>query len=400
MSIAEQITRINNEKKRIAAKTTEFGLTDNDTVNLQTLADAIEGIEYHACVDVTITQDGEPFEIVPGYHKGGFIYAVDNPEADKPKYLLESGRVVTPLKNADQTIVKGEGYYGLGAVVVKKIPDAYQDVTPVDATESDVLANKKIVAKDGTVVVGKMPNNGEWGALLDLSKPQVQIPQGYHDGEGVVTISTHPEHEVTPDKEEHTIAPATGRVLSTVKVLPIPDEYQDVSGVTAHPLDVLEGYWYVRNDGELVEGEMTKYTQWSGKLHLGLPSVEIPTGYHSSSTVSLNMQPFVEVTPNEGTQTITPDDDKVLSVVKVNPIPSKYKDLTKQTVTAADVLNTAKFVAKDGTLTDGTIPNLGVIEGYVDTLNDTGWSLGESGYVRAVSFVLDNSNLIKELQKI
>lgn len=403
MSIAEQITRINSEKKRIATKTTEFGLTDNDTVSLKTLADAIEGIQYHDCVDVTITQDGDPFEIVPGYHKGGFIYAVDNPEADKPKYLLESGRVVTPLKNTDQTIVKGEGYYGLGAVVVKKIPDAYQDVTQVDAKDYEVLATKKIVAKDGTVVVGTMPNNGEWGIVLDLSKTQEQIPQGYHDGEGIVAISLEVAKKVTPTKELQSIAPAPGKMLSVVMVEPIPHPYHDVSVVDAKDTDVLWGKKFVDAEGNEKTGKMSRRNVGTVTLdttyEFGIGGTsgysnykyDIPEGYHGGNeTVMIQIDDTKEITPSKSVQFVSADAGWVLGTVKIDKIPDIYQDISKQSLTAFDVLETATFVGYDGKLENGLIKKYESIDVTIDGLTNTEYSNGVSGYYPSVKVKLSN----------
>ena len=69
------------------------------------------------------------------------------------------------------------------------IPDAYQDVTSVDAVAADVLDGKKIVISDGTVVTGSMANNGAINSTIDgLTLTSVTIPSGYTTG-GTVSLT-------------------------------------------------------------------------------------------------------------------------------------------------------------------------------------------------------------------
>lgn len=330
MSIAEQIERINKEKKRIATKTTQFGLTDNDTADLKTLADAISGITYHECVNVTITQDGDPFEIIPGYHKGGFIYAVDNPDADKPKYLLEPGRVVTPLKNTDQIIEKGAGYYGLGTVTVKAIPHPYHDVSGVDATKYDVLANKKFVNADGTLDTGRMINNGTVTKVLDatrnssgeLTNASYDIPVGYHDGDGTVSVSYVTPQPITPTKQVTTIVPIDGSFMDKVIVEPIPDNYID------------------KTDENVAKTE--------ADLSSSGATVTVPAGYYAQDATK------TVKTVDRANTTLTStknDNGKKFELVASNNQPEGYTDGGEKTATKTVTLTMigGKAVMSDGT---------------------------------------------------
>lgn len=415
MSIASEINRISEQKNIIRDKMRDMGLVG------QTESPSIDGLasklKNNVRIDTGSTArevlEGDSITLEAGYYKANVtISGVTNEAADKQKIKSLDDKI-TPSKS-EQNYVVPEGFYGFGSFTVKAIGDEYKDTSDAKAADFHVLANQIFYNSEGRKV-GTMPNNGEWGALLDLSKVQVQIPQGFHDGEGVVTISTEQEKVVTPDKEEHTVAPAPGRVLSTVKVEPIPDKYKDTSDAEhILPEDVLRGYVYYDSEGRK-EGKMTPHrgigitldattgTEIGSSEHYFNREYTIPEGYHDGTGfVRINFDDTKEVTPSKSVQWVEADagSGTVLGMVKVNKIPDKYQDLTSQTVTAADVLNTAKFVAKDGTLTDGAIPNLGVIERYVDPLKDTGWEMGEAAYVRAVSVVINNNNLIAELQKI
>jgi hypothetical protein len=69
----------------------------------------------------------------------------------KVKVITEE-KTATPTKSA-QTISPTSGKV-LSKVTVNKIPDAYQDVSSVNATAADVTKGKTIVNADGTKVTG------------------------------------------------------------------------------------------------------------------------------------------------------------------------------------------------------------------------------------------------------
>lgn len=249
MSIVEQINRINDEKKRIAGKTTEFGLTDNDTVNIKTIADAITGIEVYGRIDVNVPENGS-FEILPGYHKGGVVYAVNNPELDEEEYKLETGRIVTPLKDRDQTIEKGTGFYGLGAIVVKKIPHPYHDVSRVDADPNEVLGGVKYVDSNGVLKIGEMTDNRAVNVELTETVRKYDIDEGYHNGNGKVTI----------DPNLH-----------------------DVSGTTATKDSVLETAYFVDANGNPTKGAIPTKSEDTDIIVSG-HGVIVPSGYYANGT--------------------------------------------------------------------------------------------------------------------
>lgn len=94
----------------------------------------------------------------------------------------------TPTKAA-QSVMADSGYYGLSRVTVKAIPDIYQDVSGVTATEGDVLSGASFVAPDGTLINGTIKDNGAISETMDgLVIDSVSIPGGYTSG-GFVSLS-------------------------------------------------------------------------------------------------------------------------------------------------------------------------------------------------------------------
>lgn len=280
MSIATEISRLQADRNTIRNKLIELGLATS-TDKMDALAVAIESIINVGAVSVSV-QEGETYTIPRGYHPGtGTVSGI----AGGGNYSLQS-KSVTPTKK-QQAISPDAGYYGLSDVTVAPIPDAYQDVSSVTAGAADVLTGKVFVLADGTVTTGTMPNNGAVSKTLSATLITYTIPKGYHDGTGTVTITLE-EKSVTPTKEEQSVTPSSGKVLSKVTVAPIPDAYQDVTGVTTKAAHVLDGDVFVDATGAKVTGTMPDNGAVSKTIDgLTAMSAEIPAGYTSGGTVTL-----------------------------------------------------------------------------------------------------------------
>lgn len=280
MSIATELSRIQTDRNTIRAKLVELGMANN-VDNLTTLATAIEGLINRGAVSVTV-QEGDTYTIPAGYHNGsGTVSGV----AGGGNYSLQS-KTATPTKK-QQSITPDSGYYGMSDVTVAPIPDAYQDVTSVTAEAGDVLTGKVFVTSNGTVVTGTMANQGAISQTLDVTTVTYTIPKGYHSGSGTVKLVLETK-TVTPSKSTQEVTPASGKVLSKVIVAPIPDAYQDVTGVTATAAHVLDGDKFVDKTGATVTGSMPNNGSTSKTIDgLTSTSASIPAGYTSGGTVSL-----------------------------------------------------------------------------------------------------------------
>lgn len=103
-------------------------------------------------------------------------------------------------------------------------------------------------------------------------------------------------------------------------------------------------------------------------------SYTIPAGYHNGSGVVLGVAgggnyllQEKNVTPTKKQQNITAGDGYYgLSAVTVAPIPDIYQDVSSVTATAETTLTGKIFVATDGTVITGTMPNNGDVERTLD----------------------------------
>lgn len=370
MSTATEITRLQTARNTIRDKAVELGIAAN-TAKLDTLATAIDGITNRGAVSATV-QEGDTYTIPKGYHNGsGTVSGV----AGGGNYSLQS-KTITPTKN-QQNVTPDSGYYGLSDVTVSAIPEAYQNVSSVDAGAADVLAGKVIVTADGTVTTGTMPNNGTITKTLSTSATSYTIPKGYHSGSGKVSITTETK-SVTPTKSEQAVTPTTGKVLTSVSVAAIPANYIDTTDATATEDEILVGSSAYVNT-ELVEGAMPNNGAVSQSLNTTTTSYTVPKGFHNGSgKVSITPE-TKSATPTKSAQTITPSAGKVLSSVSVAAIPAAYQDVTGVTATAEQVLDGAFFVDSTGAKTEGTMANNGATGGSIDGLTTTSISI-PTGY--------------------
>ena len=209
MNITEKLQRLADLRNRIRLKLTALGIAKS-TDKMEKLTEAIENIENCGAVHQTLDGTKTTHTVPRGYHNG----------TGKVTITLES-KAATPTK-AQQKITPSTGKV-LSDVTIAPIPDAYHDVSGVDATAKDVLAGKKIETESGTVT-GTMPDNGTVNKTLDTSTVSYTIPKGNHSGTGKVSIT--PETKtVTPTKSTQNITPTAGKVLSKVTVNAIPDSY-------------------------------------------------------------------------------------------------------------------------------------------------------------------------------
>lgn len=365
MSTATEISRLQSARNTIRDKLVTFGLATS-TDKLDDLADAIDGISYQGAISASV-QEGDTYTIPAGYHNGsGTVSGI----AGGGNYQLQA-KTVTPTKS-QQSVTADSGYYGLSGVTVNAIPEAYQNVSAVNATAADVLSPKVIVASDGTTITGEMSNNGAVSKTLDAttSNQTYTVPAGYHNGSGSVKIVLE-NKSATPTESSQEITPTSGKVLGKVTVAAIPSDYVDVSDDDAVAANVLAGkkaHSYNSTTGQpvAITGIMVNRGAVSQTLTASSTSYTVPEGYHNGSgTVSITLE-TKNATPTKSSQDITPATGKVLSKVTVAAIPANYQDVTNVNATAGDVLDGKIIVAADGTEVEGTMTNNGAVSATLD----------------------------------
>lgn len=383
MSIASEIERIQADRDTIRTKLVELGLATS-TSDLDALAEAIEGIEDHGAATAVLDTSATSFTIPAGYHDG----------SGKVSVTTET-KSATPTKST-QTISASSGKV-LKSVSVAAIPSAYQNVSSVTAGAEDVLANKIIVASDGKVVTGTMPNNGTVEKNLDTTTIVYDIPRGYHSGEGYVKIDTE-EKSATPSTSSQSVTPSSGKVLSKVTVNAIPAQYKDVSGTDALAVHVLDGKLFVSEDSESRVGTMPNRGEVKKVLSAADTVWEIPEGYHNGEGDVQIITEERTVTPSKSSQTITANEGKVISKVTVGAISSTWFDVSGVTAAAANVLSGKYFVTAAGVKTQGTMANNGAISKTINALTTTSASI-PAGYTSGgtVSLTADLETALKAI---
>ena len=225
------------------------------------------------------TTGNQSYTVPSGYHNGSGTVSI----------VLET-KSATP-STSSQNITPTSGKV-LSKVTVGAIPSQYKDTTNADAVAGNVLSGKVFVNSTGEVT-GTMTNNGTVTQTLDATtnNQSYTIPQGYHSGEGSVSITLETK-TATPSTSSQNITPTSGKVLSNVTVNAIPAKYGDTTGDDAVAGNILYGkkaHSISNGSAVLLTGTMTNNGAISGTIDgLTTTSYTVPAGYHNGSgTVSL-----------------------------------------------------------------------------------------------------------------
>lgn len=157
----------------------------------------------------------------------------------------------------------------------------------------DTLVNFGLVEntsniEDCATAITNIENQGSVSATVTEGETYT-IPRGYHNGSGTVSgikgggNYTLQSKVATPTKSQQSITPDSGYYgLSDVTVKAIPENYQDVSSVTATAEDVLANKIIVTSDGKVTAGIMINNGAVTKNINAG-ESYIIPKGYHDGT---------------------------------------------------------------------------------------------------------------------
>ena len=216
----------------------------------------------------------------------------------------------------------------------------------LDRIEGAVGDIKTAITNKGTTVPSGA-KIGDLAPLISSIRPQVNLQSKY----------------VLPQDESRTVtADADYDGLSFVIVAAIPSEYKDTSSGDAVAGEILKGKkaWV---DGSEVTGIMENrgaVSEILGVNAMGVlkTSAKIAAGYHNGDGQIVIIGETKTVTPDESTQNIGPTgglNGSVLTKVTVNPIPSKYKDVTGADAEASQVVEGVAFLGKSGVVENGAL---------------------------------------------
>lgn len=160
------------------------------------------------------------------------------------------------------------------------------DVSGVTATAPHVLKGDVFVDAQGNPVYGTMVNHGSVSGTLTTWRNSFLIPEGYHDGWGYVDALISSSKTITPSKIKQRVTGDEYRpdgvnfsgysFLTEVMVNPIPDQYQDVTPVTATAEDVRAGKVFVDAQGNPIKGTALIQTD----MYLSIEDIVAPSEFY------------------------------------------------------------------------------------------------------------------------
>lgn len=190
---------------------------------------------------------------------------------------------------------------GSAQIVADNFPTAIANIpTGVDtsdatAGEGDILSGETAYLSDGRKHAGSMPNNGAVSQTLDTTTTSYAIPQGYHNGNGGVSVTPQTK-SATPSGSSQTVSADSGKVLSSVSVGAVTknsgigqtlynEGVNDTKVGTAVASHVLYPDTFTNASGVGNVGSMPNRGAWTSSVTPSASSqrVTIPEGYHNGN---------------------------------------------------------------------------------------------------------------------
>lgn len=156
----------------------------------------------------------------------------------------------------ENKLLKGYTAHGADGEQIIGTCDFDANTQDATATEAEILADRTAYNK-GVKITGTMKNNGAVSGKIATKSGEYTVPQGYHDGSGIVQIDEIEQAKLIPDniRQGITILGVVGDMSgtedakpqaktvtpSTVQQVVLPDSgYNYLSQVTVAPIPYVE----------------------------------------------------------------------------------------------------------------------------------------------------------------
>lgn len=187
--------------------------------------------------------------------------ATNAPIAENISKVIYGGQVLIDLTNdtvVPNKLLKGYTAHGADGKLVNGSCTYDADTSDATATAAEILAGKTAY-KNGAKVTGTMKNNGAVAGKISTKDGKYIVPQGYHDGSGVVEIDETEKAKLiaaniregitilgvagsmtgTEDANPQTVTVTPSLVAQTI--VPDADEgYNYIAQVTVNPIPYVE----------------------------------------------------------------------------------------------------------------------------------------------------------------
>ena len=114
--------------------------------------------------------------------------------------IIYGGQVLIDLTAdtvAKTNVLSGYTFHDKSGEILEGECDYDSNTQDATATTSEVLSGKTAYVR-GTKITGDMPNNGAVSGAISTKAGKYTIPQGYHDGSGIVEINTTEQAKLIP----------------------------------------------------------------------------------------------------------------------------------------------------------------------------------------------------------
>lgn len=209
--------------------------------------------------------------------------------------MINRGAVTGTISRVDGEYTVAEGYHnGNGKVAISSVEQAkiipeniksgvsilgvngsHSGISTSDATaQANEILSGETAYVNNNKVIGTMPNNADVNGTISSVNEEYSIPEGYHNGNGRVSISSTEKVKIKPEN-----------IKSGVSILGVNGSHSggiDTSDATATEDDILSGKTaYIGN--EKISGTMQNRGAIEGVISSVNGEYSIPEGFHNGN---------------------------------------------------------------------------------------------------------------------